>query len=253
MKIVHKTIILALAAICLLSALAVPALSNPWGKGAAGIHHGGWLMLADDVTEEDLNNMTLAEIKDLKQQKMQELQNMTPAEIQDLRERKWQELENMTLSEIRDVRQNRAQRGQNVVGRGMAGYFGGFGPAAGLEICYGQAGCKMSGFAGPHGGMWMLLVDDATRDNLQNMTLSEIDDLRQQKMQEFESMTLAEIRDLKEQKMQDLQNTTLSELKEQRPRMSGRGGPFMGFGFGYAGGYDFGDMPSWMPGAVHGR
>ena len=74
MKIVHKTIILALAAICLLAVLAVPALSNSWDRGAVGIHHGGWLLLADDVTKEDLNNMTLAEIKDLKQQKMQELQ-----------------------------------------------------------------------------------------------------------------------------------------------------------------------------------
>jgi Spy/CpxP family protein refolding chaperone len=253
MKIVHKTVILALAAICLLSALAAPALSNQWDRGAAGIHHGGWLLLADDVAKEDLNNMTLAEIKDLKQQKMQELRNMTPAEIQDLREQKRQELENMTLSEIRDVRQNRAQRGQSVVGRWTAGYFGGFGPAAGPEICYGQAGCTMSGLAGLHGSMWVLLVDDATRDNLQNMTLSEIDDLRQQKMQELGGMTLAEIRDLREQKMQELQNTTLSELKEQRPRMSGRGGPFMGLGFGYARGYDFGDMPSWMPGAGHGR
>jgi hypothetical protein len=230
MKIVHKTIILALAAICLLAALAVPALSNLWDRGAAGmavgIHHGGWLLLADDITEEDINNMTLAEIKDLKQQKIQELRNMTPAQIQDLREQKRQELENMTLSEIREVRQNRAQRGQDMVGRGVAGYFGGVGPLAGPEFCYGQAGCRMGGFAGLHGGMWMLLVDDATRDNLQNMTLSEIDDLRQQKMDELEGMTPAEIRDLREQKMQELQNTTIAELKEQRPQMGGRGGPW---------------------------
>lgn len=242
MKIVHKTIILALAAICLLAVLAAPALSNPWDRGAAGIHHGGWMLLADDVTEEDLNNMTLGEIKDLKEQKMQELQNMTPAEIQDLREQKRQELENMTLSEIQDIRQNRAHRGQDMVGHGMAGYFGGFGPAAGPEFCYGRAGCRMGGFAGLHGGMWMLLVDDATRDNLQNMTLSEIDDLRQQKIEELESMTLAEIQDLREQKMQEMQNMTLAELKEQSPRMGGRGGPFMGFGFGYAKGYGFEDM-----------
>ncbi|HSD58854.1 MAG TPA: hypothetical protein VLB04_11800 [Methanotrichaceae archaeon] len=246
MKIVHKTIILALAAICL---LAVPALSNPWDRGAAGIgiHHGGWLLLADDLTEEELNNMTLAEIKALKQQKMQELQNMTPAEIQDLREQKRQELENMTLSEIQDMRQNRAQRGQNGLGRGMAGHFMGFGPAAGTEFCYGQAGCQRGGFAGLHAGMWMLLVDDATRDSLQNMTLSEIDDLRLQKMEELENMTLAEIQDLREQKMQEIQNMTLAELEEQRPQMGGRAGPFMGFG--YARGYDFEDIQAWMPGA----
>lgn len=242
MKIVHKTIILALAAICLLAVLAVPALSNSWDRGAVGIHHGGWLLLADDVTKEDLNNMTLAEIKDLKQQKMQELQNMTPAEIQDLREQKRQELENMTLSEIQDMRQNRAQRGRGMVGQRMAGYFGGFGPAVGSEFCYGQTGCRMGGFAGLHGSMWMLLVDDATRDNLQNMTLSEIGELRQQKIEELENMTLAEIQDLREQKIQELQSMTLAELKEQRPQMGGRGGPSMGFGFGYARGYGFEDM-----------
>lgn len=239
MKTVHKTVILALAAICL---LAVPALSNQWDRGAAGIHHGGWLLLADDVTEEEINNMTLAEIKALKQQKMQELQNMTPAEIQELREQKKQELENMTLSEIQDMRPGRAFRGQDIVGHGMAGYFGGFGPVAGPEFCNGQVGCRMGGLAGLHGGMWMLLVDDDTRDNLQNMTLSEIDDLRQQKLEELEGMTLAEIRDLREQKVQELQNMTLSELKEQGPRMGGRDGPFMGFGFGYARGYGFENM-----------
>ncbi len=231
MKTVHKRIILALAAICLLAA---PALSNHWDNNrwdrGMGIHQGGWLLLADDVTEEDLNNMTLAEIEELKQQKMQELQNMTPAEIQELREQKVQELENMTLAEIRDMRADGAFRGRDMVGYGMAGYFGGFGPDAGPEFCEGQAGCRMGGFAGLHGGMWTLLVDDATKDNLQNMTLAEIDELSQDKMQELENMTLGEIQDLREQKMQELQNTTLLELKEQRPQMGGWGGHFMGPG-----------------------
>ncbi len=49
----------------------------------------------------------------------------------------------------------------------------------------------------------MLLVDDVTIDNLQNMTPSDIDDLRAQKMQELQNMTLAEIDDLKGQRMQE--------------------------------------------------
>lgn len=240
MKITYKIVILALAAI---SFLAVPALSNHWDRGAAGIHHGGWLLLADDVTDEELNNMTLAEIKALKQQKIQELQNMTPAEIQELREMKRQELENMTLSEIQDMRPGRAFRGQDMVGHGTAGYFGGFGPAAGPEFCDGQAGCKMGRFAGPHGSMWMLLVDDAIRDNLQNMTLAEIDDLRAQKMEELQNMTLAEIQDLREQKMQELQNTTLAELKERRSQTGGWDGPFMGLR--HAMSYGFQDNQGW--------
>ncbi len=202
MKTVHKTIILALAAISL---LAMPALSNHWNnnhwdRGTAGICQGGWLLLADDIVAKDLNNMTLAEIQSLREQKMQELMNMTPAEIQKLREQKVQKIENMTLAGIRDMRQDWALKGRYLVGHG---------------------------FAGLHGGMWMLLVDNATRDNLQNMTLSEIDGLRQQKMQELMNMTSAEIQNLRAQKIQALQNTTLSELKEQRSQMCGWGGPFM--------------------------
>lgn len=201
MKIVHKTIILALAAICF---LAVPALSNHWGnnhwcRGTAGICQDEWLMLSDDIAAEDLDSMTLAEIRALKQQKIQKLQNMTPAEIRALREQKMQEIENMTLAEIRDMRQDYALKSRYLAGRG---------------------------FAGLHGGMWTLLVDDATRDNLQNMTRAEIDDLRQKKMQELENMTPAEIRDLRDQKMQELQNKTLSELKDQR-QIGGWCGHFM--------------------------
>ncbi len=203
MKTAHKIIILVLAAISL---LAMPALSshwdnNHWGRGTAGICQGGWMLLADDIAAEDLNNMTLAEIKELRQQKVQELQNMTPAEIQALREQKVQKIENMTLAEIRDMKRDWALKSRYLAG---------------------------DGFAGLHGGMWMLLVDDATRDNLQNMTRAKIDELRQQKMQELENMTPAEIRDLREQKVQELQNKTLSELKDQRPQMCGWDGPFMG-------------------------
>ena len=220
MKITYKMVTLTLAAICL---MVVPALSSPWDRGSAGAHHGGWLLLADDITEEELDSMTLAEIKDLKEQKVQELQNMTPAEIRELREQKReqmrQELENMTISEIRDMRQNRVSGCQN-------GW--GFGPAFESGLCDGQAGCQSGGFAGYQAGMWMLLVDDATRDDLQNMTLDEIEELKQQKTAELEGMTLAEIKDLREQKMQEIESMTLAELKEQRSQMGRWGGPFMG-------------------------
>ncbi len=220
MKITHKTVILALAAICL---MVVPALSRQWDKGSAGFHYGGWMLLADDITAEELDSMTLAEIKDLKEQKVQELQNMTPAEIRDIREQKReqmkQKLENMTISEIRDLRQNRAFGCQNGWGFGLA-FEPGFGD--------GQAGCPRGGFACRQAGMWMLLVDDATRDNLRNMTLDEIEELKQQKMSELEDMTLAEIKELREQKMQELESMTLAELKEQRSQMGRWGGPFMG-------------------------
>ena len=40
------------------------------------------------MTKEELNNMTLAEIRDTRVQKMQKLQNMTLAEIEALSRRK---------------------------------------------------------------------------------------------------------------------------------------------------------------------
>jgi hypothetical protein len=47
--------------------------------------------------------------------------------------------------------------------------------------------------------------------------------------EELDNMTLAEIEALKQQEIQRIGNMTLSMLKEQGPQMNGRGGPFMGF------------------------
>ena len=53
---------------------------------------------------------------------------------------------------------------------------------------------EVGGFAGPHD--WMLLVDDATKDNFDNMTLNEIRELRDEKINELNNMTLAEIKEM---------------------------------------------------------
>lgn len=219
---------LALAAVCL---LAGPSLSNPWDRGAAGVRHGEWLLLADDVTEEDLDNMTISEIRALEKQEMEKIQNMTPAEIRDLREQKRQETENLAMAETREQNQDRMPRDRNGGWNKMAGNFWGIEPSAGPDAGGCRTGCRMGAFEGLDDRMWMLLVDDETRDDLENMTLKEIDELRQQKVQELEGMTLSEIRELKVQKMQEFENATLSEVNDQGPRMNGRGGPFAGHQF----------------------
>jgi hypothetical protein len=58
-------------------------------------------LLMDNLTEEELNNMTLAEIKELEQKKMEELNNMTLAEIEELWQQKRDELDNTTLKELK--------------------------------------------------------------------------------------------------------------------------------------------------------
>jgi len=61
------------------------------------------LMQMDDLTMNELNNMTLNQIKELQQKKMQELGNMTLNEINELRQKKMQALNNMTLNELMET------------------------------------------------------------------------------------------------------------------------------------------------------
>ena len=71
---------------------------------------------------------------------------------------------------------------------------------------------EVGGFAGPHD--WMLLVDDATKDNFDNMTLNEIRELRDEKIGELDNMTSAQIEELHQTHMEKLNNMTLAEIKE---------------------------------------
>ena len=66
-------------------------------------------LLMDDLKVDKLNNMTLNQIEDLKQQRMEELNNMTLNQIKELQESKIQEQNNMTLSELRAKNQESHQ------------------------------------------------------------------------------------------------------------------------------------------------
>ncbi len=99
-------------------------------------------------------------------------------------------------------------------GLSLAGPFRG----SSADSCHG-------GFAGHH-GMWTLLVDETTRNNFQNMTLSEIEELRQQKMAELQNMTLGEIQSLQKQEIEKQDNITLTDLREVRQQERESKGPF---------------------------
>jgi len=62
------------------------------------------LLMMDGLAAEDLNNMTLAQIKELKREKMDELNNMTQAQIDDMMQKRIQARENMTLGELKKER-----------------------------------------------------------------------------------------------------------------------------------------------------
>lgn len=87
------------------------------------------------------------------------------------------------------------------------------------------------------GGVW-LLMDDITQEDLENMTLAEIRELRESKRAELENMTLAEIRALKEKRLAEMENTTLAEMRGKGYTecpywpMGGAQGPMGGPGYG---------------------
>jgi hypothetical protein len=77
------------------------------------------MLLIDDLTVDDLGNMTVNQIRDLSEKKMQELDNMTLNQITLLQEKKVQERDNMTLNQLKEENKNMRQMAQIL---GMAGF-----------------------------------------------------------------------------------------------------------------------------------
>lgn len=88
-----------------------------------------------------------------------------------------------------------------------------------------NASLQRGGFDGPHN--WMLLVDDATRENFDNMTLNQIKQLREEKMAQLNNMTLAQIEELRQKQMEKLGNMTLAQIRDMKMDRMGLMGPGM--------------------------
>jgi uncharacterized protein YqfB (UPF0267 family) len=216
---------LALAIMALAAIIAAPALADTPQRcglaeschpdGLGGQH--GWMLLVDDAARDNFQNMTIAEIEALKEKKSLELQNMTPAQIEKLRQQKREERDNMTLAELKNSKpkaQGRERLGGRSLEKGIKGH--GFSQGKGRGVGF---------MAYP-----FLLWDNLTKDELNNMTLAEIKELGQKKMQELNNMTLAEIKTLGQQKRSELENMTIAEL-EKLGRHPGRT-KVSGMGFG---------------------
>jgi len=213
----------ALAAVSLLAATAVAdgswrGMGDHGQRGCSAGPNGAWALLIDDATAENWGNMTLAEIEALKQEKMAELDNMTISEIEALRQQKMEVRDNMTLSQLKAKRPlGQADRAQGEMGQCRKGDF------------LASKGPDFPAGLGSHfGGIPFLLMDDVSEEELNNMTLAEIRNLREQKMAELENMTLSEIQELWQQKMEERNNMTLSELRGQGEFWPGMAGPMMG-------------------------
>lgn len=98
-----------------------------------------------------------------------------------------------------------------------------------------NASLQRGGFDGPHN--WMLLVDDATRENFDNMTLAQIDELRQKQMEKLGNMTLAQIKEMKKDRMGEngpgMMGNGMMGMNDQGPM--GQGENCQGMGSGQAG------------------
>ena len=204
-RIKFETAMVMLAAVCLVVA---PAMSMPWENGYTKSEGCRLLLLADDLTKDKLNNMTPAEIKALEKKEMQKLDNMTLGEIKKLKQQKWQELNNTNMSKIAD--------------QGMVQERGRFQKGCGLRTsARGYSGQSLASLkrrdAMAEEPLLVLVVDDVTREKLNNMTLIQIKNLKQKKIQELENMTLGQIKQLAQKKAQERDNMTLAELKKLIP------------------------------------
>jgi len=220
-----KGFIIAITALAAI--LAAPALADTQercfqaescrGNSFVGPH--GWMLLVDDATKENFQNMTIAEMAALKEQKIQELLNMTPAQIEEKWQQKMKERDNMTIAELKAASEAQSRE-----------RFGGKSPLREIRGPELRQGNGRGTGPGPCLGCHLLLLDDLTGLDLNNMTLAEIKELEKKKMEELNNMTLAEIEKLREQKRDEIENMTLSELKD-RWGHPGRGNkPGMAFG-----------------------
>jgi len=201
----YERSLIALALVCLLVA---PAFAMPSEKGAWNCHYGGMFLLSD-LTKEEMENMTLAELEELRQAKMDARQ---------------EERENMTLGELRE---NCSAKGNGKAqpaggscpmsgcadnnmradqGRGDQAMFGGQNMRGGQDMRGGFGHGMGIDVEGP--GLFLLM--DLTEEEMEDMTLAELKVLREEKMEEIEDMTLAELKALREDKME---NMTIGEMK----------------------------------------
>lgn len=192
-----KITLIAMAVVCLLMA---PAFSAPSDNAAKDKQQGKICSMAN-ITPEQMGNMTLGELKEMRQ-------------------KAWG---NSTACTAGIAGQNCSKMGNHTMAYGkMRGY-------AGKNEANNFRNFDASRSYGPNHGQdaygfqLLLRMDNLTVDKLNNMTLNQIKDLQQKKMQELGNMTLNQIRELNQKEMQAQNNMTLNELRAKEGNMPGMG------------------------------
>ena len=222
-----KIALIALAAVCL---LAVPALSVPMDNAPGRQGHDGMFAPMNNLTAEELANMTLGELKEMRHQARN---NTTACQAK--------EPGNKCSQWGKNANEYLAMKGKGMGEMGMGDNRKRDGPKDGMSkrMCGAMCGQndKNGGCDKALQGMRgaspiMLLIDDLTVDDLGNMTVNQIKDLSEKKMQEMENMTLNQIKQLQDQKAAKRDNLTLNQLKEENKNMRQMAKIFGWAGFG---------------------
>ena len=216
-RISGKVALIALAAVCL---LAVPALSMPLGDGSGRAGHVAMFDLKNNLTPEELDNMTLGELREMKMEAMNQSQFCQAGD------RNCSQYCRGTKGQMGGNGPN----GQMMGGNGPKGQMDGNGPNGQMmgRDSFQSGRCQGvgsdDGMGRMRGNPATLLMDDMDLEDLSNMTVAQVRDLIQTKMQELDNMTLSQIKQLELERMQKRENMTLSELREEngkRQEMAG--------------------------------
>lgn len=216
-RISGKVALIALAAVCL---LAVPALSMPLGDGSGRAGHGAMFDLKNNLTPEELDNMTLGELREMKMEAMNQSQFCQAGD------RNCSQYCRGTKGQMGGDGPN----GQMMGGNGPKGQMDGNGPNGQMmgRDSFQSGRCQGvgsdDGMGRMRGNPATLLMDDMDLEDLSNMTVAQVRDLIQTKMQELDNMTLSQIKQLELERMQKREKMTLSELREEngkRQEMAG--------------------------------
>lgn len=208
-----KAALIALAAVCLLAA---PALSMPMGDNSCRSGHGCMFDMKNNLTPEEMDNMTLGELREMQRQSCNESGSCPQMDDGQNRAR-----DGGNCGDHGQMMGGRMNGKDGQAGQMMGGRMNGMDGQAGRMMGGDGAGCDGSRMAGPgnRGSPLILLMGDLTMDDLSNMTLNEIKDLAQTKMQELDNMTLAQIKELETAQVQTKENLTLAEVKEENRNM----------------------------------
>jgi len=180
-----KITLIAMAVVCLLMA---PAFSVPSDKVAAKDKQDGKVYSMENITPEQMGNMTLGKLGEMRQQAWGNSTAGTAGQ---------------NCSKMGNHERSYGEMGGDA-GKNSANSFRDFDGSRSYGPNHGQ---------NAHGFQLLMRMDNLTVDKLNNMTLNQIKDLQQKKMQELGNMTINQIRELNQKEMQAQNNMTLNELR----------------------------------------